>query len=78
MPSREGTVPPCWLQAPGSHPREGQVRTSGTEQRGKERGRERALQAVLDQCGRLKYLEGVKTKRREDLFREPQGRIIRK
>lgn len=30
---------------------------------------------VLDRCSRLKYLEGVNTERREDLFRQPRGRI---
>lgn len=50
------------------------AQSSGKRQR-KGQGRERT---VLDQCSRLKYLEGVNTERREDLFREPRGRKARK
>lgn len=50
------------------------AQSSGKSQR-KGQGRERT---VLDRCSRLKYLEGVNMERREDLFREPRGRIARK
>lgn len=50
------------------------AQSRGKRQR-KGQGRERT---VLDRCSRLKYLEGVNTERREDLFREPRGRKAKK
>lgn len=53
--------------------RTGQAQSSGKRQR-KGQGGDRT---VLDRCS-LKYLEGANMERRQDLFREPQGRAARK